>query len=133
MLRLVIAFVLLQVQFVFAGRIDETFLKKLNGTKWELTEEKKFGKLFPEKNKNPIQETITFSDKTILFDLAEQHYACDFTVKNKLEYWLYCTEPDQYIYKMHSLNSRILVMDLLVKDKSGKFFRSKRLTFHIKP
>lgn len=131
-LFLVLFFLVFQNQFLSAGKIDEMFLKKLTGTKWELIEEKKYGKLIPKKNKKPNQETITFSDGSILFDLPDQHYACNFTVRNKYEYWLYCTEPDQYIYKIHSLNSRVLVIDMLVKDRAGKYSRKKRLTFHIK-
>src|ERR1041385_332552 len=95
----------------FAQKIDYEYLKKITGTKWELIEEKKLDGFIHKKNKNPAKETITFSDRSILFDLADAHYACNFNIKNKIEYWLTCAEPDQYIYKIHSLNNRLLVMD----------------------
>jgi hypothetical protein len=114
-----------------AEKIDLEFFKKITGTKWELMEEKKLDGLFPRKNKNPVKETITFSDGSILFDLPDAHYACNFTIKNKFEYWLTCAEPDQYIYKIHSLNNRKLVMDVFVKTPKGNFIRKKRLTYHI--
>ncbi|HET6992247.1 MAG TPA: hypothetical protein VFJ43_13020 [Bacteroidia bacterium] len=116
-----------------AGKIDEEFLKKINGTKWDLTEEKKSGKILFRKSKTLIKESITFSDGSILFDLPDQNYACNFTLKNQHEFWLYCTEPDQYIYKIHSLNNRQLVMDLWIKDRKGTYIRTKRLSFHIHP
>lgn len=116
-----------------AKKIDDAFLKKINGTKWDLVAEKKQGKLLGGRNRNPIKETITFSEGTILFDLKDQNYACNYTLKNKTEFWLYCTEPDQYIYKIHSLNNREMVLDMLVKDRNGNFNKSKRLYFHIHP
>lgn len=118
---------------LFAGKIDWDLLKKISGTKWELTGEKKYNKLFPKKNASFAKETITFSNGTILFDLPDEHYACDYTLKNKLELWLYCAQPDQYIYRIHSLNNRELVMDLLIKNKKGKLVRQRRLTYHSIP
>src|SRR5882762_4675810 len=121
------------VKLLHAGKIDEAFLKKINGTKWDLVEEKKSGKVLFRKNKKMTTESITFSDGSILFDLPDQNYACNFTLKNQHEFWLYCSEPDQYIYKIHSLNNRELVMDLWIKDRKGIYIRTKRLSFHIHP
>ena len=131
-----IAFLLLlfaQSVILFAGKIDDAFLKKISGTKWELVGEKKYNKLFPKKNPSFAKETIMFSEGTILFDLPDEHYACDYKLKNKYELWLYCAEPDQYIYRIHKLNNRELVMDLLIKNKKGKLVRQRRLTYHILP
>jgi hypothetical protein len=119
--------------FLNAGKIDEDFLKKINGTKWDLAEEKKAGKIGFRKNKSIIKESITFSDESILFDLPDQNYACNYTLKNQHEFWMYCAEPDQYIYKIRSLNNRELVMDLWIRDRKGAYVRSKRLSFHIHP
>jgi hypothetical protein len=112
-----------------AGKIDRSLLAKIDGSKWDLMEEKKFDKVFPKKNKSPLQQQITFTTGSMLFDAADQHYECNYTLKKGSEFWLYCTEPDQYIYKIHSLNSRLLVMDMLVKMKDGKYTRKKRLTY----
>src|SRR4051812_49409843 len=132
MKKIVILFLLFTQSLILsAGKIDEVFLKKISGTKWELAGEKKYNKLFPKKSKTFASEKITFSGGTILFDLPEVHYACDYTLKNKFELWLYCAEPDQYIYRIHSLNNRELVMDLLIKNKRGKLIRQRRLTYHI--
>ncbi|MCX6311008.1 MAG: hypothetical protein NT084_05165 [Bacteroidetes bacterium] len=116
-----------------AGKIDEKFLKKITGTKWDLVAEKKCGKLFEGKNKNPKKESITFSEGTILFDLSDQNYACNYTLKNKVELWLYCTEPDQYIYKIQTLNNREMVLDMWVKDRKGNYIKTTRMYFHIHP
>lgn len=115
----------------FAQKIDYEYLKKITGTKWELVEEKKLDGFYHRKNKNPAKETITFSEGSILFDLPDAHYACNFNIKNKIEYWLTCAEPDQYIYKIHSLNNRLLVMDVLVKTPKGIYIKKKRLTYHV--
>jgi hypothetical protein len=112
-----------------AGKIDQALLKKITGTKWELVEEKKPG-LFSKKNKAPIKQQITFSTGSILFDSDDQHYQCNYTLKKSIEFWMYCSEPDQYIYKIHSLDSKVLVMDMLVKDKSGKYYKKKRMIFN---
>jgi hypothetical protein len=119
---------------LIAGKIDQALLKKITGTKWMLVEEKKPGKLFAKKNKQPIQQQITFTTGSILFDSdsTKQHYQCNYTLKNNVEFWLYCTEPDQYIYRIQSLSRTILVIDMLVKDKSGKYNKLKRMTYHRK-
>ncbi len=121
------------IDFLHAGKIDEVFLRKIIGTKWDLVEEKKQGRITAGKNKNLPKETITFSEGTILFDLPDQNYACNYTLKNKIEFWMYCTEPDQYIYKIHSLNNREMVLDMFVKDRKGKYNYTKRMYFHIHP
>ncbi|CAN5140421.1 hypothetical protein BH09BAC5_BH09BAC5_18400 [soil metagenome] len=118
--------------FLHAGKIDKTVLKNITGTKWELVSEKKSGKLFSKTNKNPSQTEITFSTGSILFDSGEKHYECNYTLKNNFEFWMYCTEPDQYIYKIHSLNSRKLEMDFYVKVNGGKYVKAKRMVFERK-
>jgi hypothetical protein len=112
-----------------AGKIDRSTLANITGSKWVLMEEKKFDKLFPKKNRSPLQQQITFTTGSMLFDADDQHYECSYTLKKGSEFWLYCTEPDQYIYKIRTLNSRLLVMDVLVKTKDGKYTRKKRLTY----
>jgi hypothetical protein len=119
------------VNFLYAGKIDDDFLKKINGTKWDLVAEKKYGKGGVKNANQLISETITFSDGSILFDLPDQNYACNYTLKNKYEFWLYCAEPDQYIYKIQTLNNRELVMEMWVKNRKGEFVKTKRLSFRI--
>ncbi|MDQ3108576.1 MAG: hypothetical protein M3R17_01660 [Bacteroidota bacterium] len=116
-------------QNLSARKIDLNVLKNITGTKWELTGEKKFDRLFPKTNKTPLQQQLTFTTGSILFDSDDQHYECTYTLKKNKEFWLYCTQPDQYIYKIHSLSSAVLVMDMLVKTKDGKYTRKKRMTF----
>ncbi|CAN5804414.1 hypothetical protein BH11BAC7_BH11BAC7_22950 [soil metagenome] len=120
-------------EILTAGKIDEAMLKKITGTKWIVVEEKKNGKLFQKKKSMPrVQQEITFTTASILFDSEEQHYQCDYTLKNNIEFWMYCTEPDQYIYRIHSLTKQMLVMDMLVKDKSGKYVKRKRVSYRRK-
>jgi hypothetical protein len=111
-----------------ARRIDYIFLEVIKGTKWELVEEKEMSGLFHRKN-TVKQEVITFSDGSILFDREDVHYACNYTVKKRIEFWLFCLEPDQYIYKIHKLNNRRLVMDVLAKNKDGSYTLKKRSTY----
>jgi hypothetical protein len=130
-MRIFLFFILfLASENLVAGKIDKAFLKKITGTKWMLVEEKKPG-LFAGKNTQPVQQQVTFSTGIMLFDSdsADQHYQCNYTLKNNSEFWLYCTEPDQYVYKIHSLSNTVLVMDMLVKSKSGKYVKRKRMTF----
>ncbi len=115
-----------------ASKIDKAFLKKITGTKWALVEEKKSGNPFAKKTKPSILQEITFTTGAILFDTGDQHYECSYTIKEEIEFWMYCKEPDQYIYKIHSLSTLVLVVDMLVKDKDGKYVKRKRMTYHRK-
>lgn len=131
MMRIFLFFVLfLTGENLVAGKIDKAFLKTITGTKWTLVEEKKPG-LLAKKNRAPVQQQLTFTTGSMLFDseAANQHYQCNYTLKKNSEFWLYCTEPDQYIYRIHSLSKTELVMDMLVKTKSGKYAKRKRMTF----
>ena len=118
---ILLVFVSIHSLILFAGKIDEKILKKITGTKWELVGEKKYDGMFSHKNKNPAEETITFLEGTIFFDLPDAHYACDYKLKNKFEFWLTCSEPEQYIYKVHSLNNRELVIDVFFKTAKGNY------------
>jgi hypothetical protein len=128
-MRITLFFLLLSITHVHAGKIDKSILKNLTGSKWELIEEKKEGE---KKEKQLRQEQITFSTGSILFDAGEEHYQCNFTVKNEIEYWMYCAEPDQYIYKIHALNSSRLEIDVFAKTKDGKYVKRKRMTYRRK-
>jgi hypothetical protein len=132
MKKFLLCFVLLLPLITQAERIDYVFLHQINGTKWVLEEEKEMRGLSHKKNKSPKEETITFSDGSILFDLPDAHYACSYTVKNRLEFWLYCNEPNQYVYKIRRLSVTELVMDVLVKNKNGTYTRKKRVKYHRK-
>ncbi len=120
----------LAVSAGFARTIDFNLLNAINGTKWELMEEKKAG-WFREKNPHPKQETITFSDGSILFDLADAHYACTYTlhtIKGAF-FLLNCSETGQYKYEITHLHGSRLVMDMMVKNKDGSYIRKKRLAY----
>lgn len=132
MKRFLFSLLLLFPLSILAEKIDYVFLHQINGTKWELQSEKEMKGLRHKKNPSPKEETITFSDGSILFDLPDAHYACTYTVKNRNEFWLYCTMPDQYIYRVHSLSVTQLVMDVLVKNNDGTYTKKKRLTYHRK-
>ena len=112
-----------------AKKIDYMVLKNITGSKWSLSEEKKAGGIFTKANKAPLRQELVFTTGSLLFDSDDQHYQCDYTLKKKTEFWLYCSEPDQYIYKIKALSRNELVMDMLVKTKSGKFVKTKRLTY----
>lgn len=127
--RLFLFLLIAQAINLSAGKIDKKLLHQLIGTKWELVGEKKYSKIFPKRSSSIAKETITFSAGTILFDLPDQHYACDYTLKNKFEMWLYCAEPDQYIYRVHVLTIHQLILDLLIKNKNGKLKKQRRLTY----
>lgn len=107
--------------------IDFNLLQKINGTKWTLVEERKNNGLLHQKNKHPRQETITFSDSTILFDLADLNYACNY---KRVDYrlWLSCVESDQFIYTIWKLSSKRLIIDIQTRTKHG-FIKSKRVTY----
>ncbi len=113
----------------YAGRIDQDVLNKISGTKWDLIEEKKAGGIIHKKNLHPSQLRLTFSTGSMLFDSEELHTQCDYTLKNANEFWMYCTEPDQYIYRVHALDSKKLEIDLLAKVPGGKYVRKKRMFF----
>jgi hypothetical protein len=117
------------VSFLQAKKIDYIVLKNITGTKWTLTEEKKAGGIFGKANKAPAKQDITFTTGSILFDSDDQHYQCNYTLKKKVEFWMYCTEPDQYIYKVRALTRYKLVMDMYVKTKAGKYVKKKRVTY----
>lgn len=132
-MRIFLFFVLLLAgENLVAGKIDKAVLKNITGTKWMLVTEKKQGE---KTNTQPVEQQLTFTTGSMLFDseAANQHYQCNYTLKKNSEFWLHCTEPDQYIYRIHSLNATTLVMDMLVKTKSGKYVKRKRMTFHRKP
>ena len=115
--------------FLQAKKIDYIVLKNITGTKWSLTEEKKAGGFFQKTNNSPEKQEITFITGGILFDSGDQHYQCNYTLKNKVQLWMYCTEPDQYIYKIKALTRYKLVMDMYVKTKAGKYVMKKRMTY----
>lgn len=110
----------------YAKKIDYIVLKNITGSKWTLAEEKKSGE---KADKNPARQEIIFTTGSILFDSDDQHYQCNYTLKKKVEFWLYCAEPDQYIYKVKALTRNVLVMDVYAKTKSGKFVKKKSLTY----
>lgn len=112
-----------------AKKIDYYFLHQITGTKWQLEWEKKPG-LLKKKNVSPAAQTLTFSEGSLLFDLPDANYSCSYTLKNKRELWLYCTEPDQYVYRIHALDVTRLVIDVLVKGQDGKYILRKRQGFH---
>ena len=121
--------VLLTAASLSAKRIDYYFLHQISGTKWKLEWEKKPG-IFKKKNLSLTAQTVTFSEGSLLFDLPDANYSCSYTLKNKRELWLYCTEPDQYVYRIHSLSVTQLVIDVLVKGKDGKYALRKRQSYH---
>ena len=114
--------------FSSAKKIDYGFLKKINGTIWELQEVRKPG-FFRKYNKQPSAEKITFSGDRILFDLPDANYYCTFRLQNKKELMLYCTEPDEYLYRLRILNAAELVMDVQVKQKDGSYRKWKRKVY----
>lgn len=114
----------------YSRTIDFNLLNAINGTKWELVEEKKAG-WFQKKNTHPKQETITFSEGSILFDLPDAHYACTYTlhtIKGAF-FLLNCSETGQYNYEVIHLYGAQLIMDIKVKSRNGTYVRKKRLTY----
>ncbi len=111
----------------YSRNIDFNLLNAISGTKWELVEEKKAG-WFRKKNTHPKQETITFSEGSILFDLPDAYYACTYTL-TKAVFMLTCAESGQYLYEVRRLSSSTLVMEMKVKSRDGSYVRKKRLTY----
>lgn len=124
---LIVVFILVSAK-VFAGNPpDSLAVAKLYSTSWTLTERYVvrhgiFHK--PQKIHEPTTERITIYNNEIHFDVDSTYQICSMRHRNKNEFWLDCKLADQLIYRVMEIDGDVLVIDVLTKQRDGKYIRT---------
>lgn len=112
----------------FAGTTpDSVTVSKLYSTSWVLTERYVVRSgIFhrPQKIHEPTSERITIYNNEIHFDVDSTYQICSMRHRNQNEFWLDCKVADQLIYRVVEIKGDELVIDVLTKQRDGKYIRT---------
>lgn len=98
---------------------DSLAVSKLYSTSWKPTARYKPSGLFRRLKKVPEPSSVVritiYADEFHTFTSTGVNQICSSRHRNKNEFWLDCKEPDQFIYRVVSINGDQLIMDQLAK------------------
>jgi|GEM_PF-1618820 hypothetical protein len=100
---------------------DSTAVAGLFNTSWTLTDKYRISGVFHRKHRleNTSEKSITIYRDEIHSELTTGKYQiCSMRHRNVNEFWLDCASPDQYIYRVVSINGDKLVIDVLTRIES---------------
>lgn len=124
---LVILFTLIAGSLLAGTSPDSLTVSKLYSTSWTLTSRYvvRHGIFHrPQKIHEPTTERITIYNNEIHFDVDSTYQVCAMRHRNQNEFWLDCKQADQLIYRVVEFNSEELEIDVLTKQRDGKYIRT---------
>lgn len=112
----------------FAGTPDSVAVAKLYSTSWTLTKRYtvKQGSQRLHKVDGPRKERLTIYSNEVHIDVDSTYQVCAMRHRNQNELWLDCKRADQLIYRVIEIKGDELTIDVLVKQRDGKYVRTGR-------
>jgi hypothetical protein len=102
---------------------DSLAVSKLYSTSWKPTVRYKPSGLFRRLKKvsqpSSVVRITIYSDEFHTFTSTGVTQICSSRHRNQNEFWLDCKEPDQFIYRVISIDGDVLIMDQLARP-TGK-------------
>jgi hypothetical protein len=108
---------------------DSLAVARLYSTSWELTERYVIRRgIFhkPQKIHEKTKERMTIYNNEIHFEVDSTYQVCAMRHRNRNELWLDCKRTDQLIYRVAEIKGNELVIDVLTKQRDGKYIRTGR-------
>lgn len=130
-LQLIIFFILINAQNILAEGIDSVQVARLYNSSWKLVSQKRPSGAFRRLKKAtviPEQRITIYKDEFHLSVTNGPYQICTYRLRNGIEFWLDGAKDNQLIYRVISIQTQTLVMDVLVRDKE-KYRITSRNTY----